>query len=80
MVSAVATATAPSITLTDRHGHALLICELPRHIRPEELSRLHHQILVHFHGELQGPPPARPQRLSWPEVVKRLEQRMGCVA
>jgi len=80
MVTAVATATAHSITLTDRHGHALLICELPRNIRPSELSRLHHQILVHFHEELQAPPPARPQRLSWPEVVRRLEQRMGCVA
>jgi len=72
-------AVAQHITLTDRHGHALMVCELPKGIRRDEVARLHHQILAHFHGELIKQAPAKPIHLSWPEVVNRLEQRMGCL-
>jgi hypothetical protein len=37
---------AQHITLTDRHGHALMVCELPRGIDRDEVTRLHHQILT----------------------------------
>jgi hypothetical protein len=74
-------AVAQHITLTDRHGHPLIVCELPRGIRRDEAARLHHQILVHFHSDLRGnADPSKPIHLSWPEVVNRLEQRMGCIA
>ena len=73
--------TAPTcITLTDRHGHALMVCELPKKIRPDEVGRLHHQILVHFQPELQSAPSGNPVHLAWPEVVRRLEERIGCLA
>ena len=71
---------APScITLTDQWGHPRLICELPPQIKPQEISRLHHQILVHFQRELQRQSAARPLHLSWPQVVSMLEQRIGCL-
>ena len=73
-------AVAQHITLTDRHGHPLMVCELPKGIRRDEVAKLHHQILVHFHSELRGQAPAKPIHLSWPEVVTRLEQKIGCFA
>ena len=63
------------ITLTDRFGHELLVCELPHELNEAETQRLHHQILTHFHGELKAD--QSPRRLSWPEVVTRLEERLG---
>jgi len=73
-------AVAQHITLTDRYGHALMVCELPKGIRRDEVARLHHQILANFHGELIKQAPTKPIHLSWPEVVNRLEQRMDCLA
>jgi hypothetical protein len=64
-----------SITLSDRFGHELLVCELPHELSEAETHRLHHQILTHFHGELEAD--KSPRRLSWPEVVTRLEERLG---
>ena len=72
-------AVAQHITLTDRHGHPLMVCELPRGIDRNEVTRLHHQILTHFHGELIKQAPTKPIYLSWPEVVNHLEQRMDCL-
>jgi hypothetical protein len=63
------------ITLTDRFGHELLVCELPYQLSDEETHRLHQQILTHFQGELHTD--QAPRRLSWPEVVSRLEERLG---
>ncbi|NBQ21456.1 MAG: hypothetical protein EBU30_07335 [Synechococcaceae bacterium WB6_3B_236] len=68
-------ATDQCITLTDRFGHELLVCELPHELSEAETHRLHHQILTHFHGELEAD--KSPRRLSWPEVVTRLEERLG---
>ncbi len=73
-------AVAQHITHTDRYGHALMVCELPKGIRRDEVARLHHQILANFHGELIKQAPTKPIHLSWPEVVNRLEQRMDCLA
>ncbi len=70
-------ATPDCITLTDHRGHTRLVCELPRHIRPDEISRLHHQILLHFQADLLDHTESEPLHLPWPEVVSRLEQRIG---
>jgi len=67
------------ITLTDQWGHPRLVCELPPNIKPHEISRLHHQILVHFQHELQRESARQPLHLSWPQVVNLLEQRIGCL-
>lgn len=72
-------AVAQHITLTDRYGHALMVCELPKGIRRDEVARLHHQILANFHGELIKQAPTKPIHLSWPEVVNHLEQKMSCM-
>ena len=70
-------ATPDCITLTDQRGHTRLVCELPRRMRPDEISRLHHQILLHFQTDLQAHVGHEPLHLPWPEVVRRLEERIG---
>lgn len=63
------------ITLTDRWGHDLVICELPPDLSDDEVRRLHRQILACFAADLAAAEAhAGAQRLlSWPEVVHRLE-------
>ena len=80
LVPDVPTLAPMSITLTDQWGHPRLICELPRQIKRDEISRLHHQILVHCQAELQQQTAAKPLHLSWPQLVSLLEQRIGCLA
>ena len=76
----MAVATPDVITLTDHRGHARVVCELPRPIRPDEISRLHHQILLHFQADLRAHTAEEPLHLPWPEVVRRLEQRIGVIS
>ena len=63
------------ITLTDRWGHDLVICELPPDLSEAEVRRLHGQILISFAIELASAGVHHGERrvLSWPEVVQRLE-------
>jgi len=63
------------ITLTDRWGHDLVICELPPDLSEHEVRRLHGQILACFATDLAsaGTHPGERRVLSWPEVVQRLE-------
>jgi hypothetical protein len=72
------------ITLTDRWGHDLMICELPPDLSDDEVRRLHGQILACFSTDLAaaGTHPGQGRVLSWPEVVERLAQqrRPGCPA
>jgi len=55
---------AQHITLTDRYGHSLMVCELPKGLDRVDVARLHHQILTHFHGELIKQTPTKPIHLS----------------
>ena len=70
---------AQHITLTDRYGHSLMVCELPKGLHRVDVARLHHQILTHFHGDLIKQAPTKPIHLNWPEVVNHLEQKMSCM-
>lgn len=65
------------ITLTDRWGHDLVICELPPDLSDREVRRLHRQILACFATDLGGGEnhPTERRVLSWPEVVQQLERQ-----
>jgi len=65
------------ITLSDRWGHDLMICELPPDLSDDEVRRLHRQILACFAADLAAAKdhPGQRRVLSWPEVVERLASR-----
>lgn len=65
------------ITLTDRWGHDLVICELPPDLSDQEVRRLHRQILACFTRDLEagGDHPTERRVYSWPEVVQQLERQ-----
>ena len=66
------------ITLTDRYGHEVLACEIPNNLNEEENNRLHAQILKHFQPNLREMQTsnANLKRLSWPEVVDTITERL----
>jgi hypothetical protein len=66
------------ITLTDRYGHEVLACEIPNNLNEEESNRLHTQILEHFQPNLSEMQTsnANLKRLSWPEVVDTITERL----
>jgi len=65
------------ITLSDRWGHDLMICELPPDLSDDEVRRLRRQILACFATDLAAAKdhPGQRRVLSWPEVVERLASR-----
>ena len=65
------------ITLTDRWGHDLVICELPPDLSDREVRRLYRQILACFGPDLGAGEGHLPERrvYSWPEVVLQLARQ-----